>query len=31
MPGWASQFSPEEIQAVINYLRELAKQSGQER
>jgi copper transport protein len=31
MPAWGGQFSPEEIQAVINYLREVAKQSGQDR
>lgn len=31
MPAWGSQFSPEEIQAVINYLRELAKQSTDDR
>ena len=31
MPAWGSQFTPEETQAVINYLRELAKQGGQSR
>ena len=31
MPAFGSQFSPEEIQAVVNYLRELARQSGQDR
>jgi copper transport protein len=31
MPAFGSQFSPEEIQAVINYLRELARQSGSDR
>jgi copper transport protein len=31
MPAWGTQFTPEETQAVINYLRELAKQSGQSR
>ena len=31
MPAWGGQFTAEETQAVINYLRELARQSGQER
>jgi copper transport protein len=31
MPAFGSQFSPEEIQAVINYIRELARQSGSDR
>jgi mono/diheme cytochrome c family protein/uncharacterized membrane protein len=31
MPAYGGQFSPEEIQAVVNYLRDLAKQSGQDR
>jgi copper transport protein len=31
MPAFGSQFSSEEIQAVINYLRDLAQQSGQDR
>jgi copper transport protein len=31
MPAFGGQFTPEEIQAVTNYLRELAKQSRQDR
>ena len=31
MPAFGGQFSPEEIQAVINYIRELARQSGTDR
>lgn len=31
MPAFGSQMSPEEIQAVINYVRELARQSGTDR
>ena len=31
MPAFGGQFSEEEIQAVINYLRDLARQSGQDR
>jgi mono/diheme cytochrome c family protein len=31
MPAFGGQFSPEEVQAVINYIRELAKQGGQTR
>ena len=31
MPVFGEQFKPEEVQAIINYLRELARQSGQAR
>ncbi|MGD9892234.1 MAG: CopD family protein [Dehalococcoidia bacterium] len=31
MPAFGSQFSPEEIQAVINYIRELARLRGTDR
>jgi copper transport protein len=31
MPAWGSQFSEEEIQAIINYLRQVAEQANQER
>ena len=31
MPAWGGQFKPEEIQAIINYLRDLARQGGQGR
>jgi copper transport protein len=31
MPAFGGQFSPEETQAIVNFLRELAKQSGQDR
>jgi copper transport protein len=31
MPAWKDQFTPEEIQAIINYLRQVAEQSQQDR
>lgn len=31
MPAWKDQFSEEEIQAIVNYLRQVAEQSTQER
>jgi mono/diheme cytochrome c family protein len=31
MPAWKDQFSEEEIQAIVNYLRLVAEQTNQSR